>query len=177
MKNTFIFAASLMFFLLSSYTLTAQCVGNPRIDIQANYVINETDAGVFQIVGGFDNRLMTPNSLNYRFNITLQSAPTDFQNLTINFGNGQTRTFSFTQNDFPITRSFDIDYTSLGSQTVTVTTGPAVISLSQGFILTSSRVLAAPNYRRPTKTELITGASFSRSLHIFLNPCKSIHYN
>ena len=40
------FAASLLFFLLSSHVLTAQCVGNPRIDIAAVYSVNETDAGV-----------------------------------------------------------------------------------------------------------------------------------
>jgi hypothetical protein len=62
------------FFLLSSYTLTAQC-DNPRLDIYATYSVSETNSFVLQIAGGFDAKVYS--SLRFKFNVTLNH---DFRN-------------------------------------------------------------------------------------------------
>jgi hypothetical protein len=167
MKNYFNLSASLMFFLMfRSNFLIGQTCDNTPIAINAIYSIEEIEAGVVKITGGFDNRPF--NSLKYRFNITILSAPDIVQSFTINFGNGQTQTLTFSQNSFPLTQSFDINYTTVGAKTITTTTGSTVTSTSQTLSVSFARALADPNYRSPTRTQVITGASFSPICQGFL---------
>ncbi len=159
------FAASL-FFLLSSYALTAQC-DNQRLDIYATYAVSETSSFVFKITGGFDDKVY--QSQRVKFIVTLQHVPEPFvTSFKIDFGNGQSQTLTFTQADLPITRSFDVDYTSLGDKIIGVSTLPGIASSTQTLKLSNLRAIGSANYRTPTRTDIITGASFSPTCQGFL---------
>jgi Secretion system C-terminal sorting domain len=158
--------------------LSAQCNNdNERFDIFAAYTIQENINSEVEIVGGFEDRFY--NSSHYRFNVTVSSAPLSVTNFTINFGNGgQPQTINFTQADLPITRSFNVDYATItDTKLVTVTSNPSVaaaVTLVQGFTpgRLTSRVQASSDYKTPTRTELVTGASFSPTCQGFLPTAK-----
>ena len=136
--------------VFNSHFLIGQTCNNTPITINAVYSIEEVESGVVQITGGFNNQPF--NSLNYRFNVTILSAPDIVQNSTLDFGNNQTRTLNFSPTSFPFTQSFDINYTSVGDKTITTTTGSTVASASQILSVSFARTLADPNYRTPTRT-------------------------
>jgi hypothetical protein len=147
--------------LLSSNFLTGQSC-NARINIDANYNIEEVVQGDFEILGGFTD--FPYNSLNYTFTISVINAPSSIQTFKIDFGNGQTRTLNLTPSTpFPLTQTFDIDYTTVGTKTITTTITSidlTVVSGSQTLSVSKSRTLENLNYISPTKTQIITGASF-----------------
>lgn len=157
-------------FLLWSHFLTAQC-GNQRLDIYATYSVSQTNSFVLQIAGGFDAKVYS--SQRFRFIVTLQRVPDPLvTSFKIDFGNGQSQTLNFTQADLPITRSFDVDYTSLSDKLVNVSTLPGTASLTQTLKLSTNRALRSGTYRTPTRTDRITGASFSPTCLGFLPVAK-----
>jgi hypothetical protein len=164
------FAALLLIFFLPTRILTAQCE-SPRVEEYATYLIEEPSPGIFHIVGGFSN--LPSNSLKYKFTFTIQDAPANIQSFSIDFGDGQSpQVISFSLAELPITRSFNVDYTSLGSKTIAISTGPSVTYSSQTLVLSDSRVLALPSYIIPTKTQRIVGESFPPVCQGFLPVAK-----
>jgi hypothetical protein len=156
--------------LFSSHFLTAQC-DNQRLDIYATYSVSQSNSFVLQIAGGFDAKVYS--SQRFRFNVTLQRVPDPLvTSFIIDFGNGQSQTLNFTQADLPISRSFDVDYTSLSDKLIRVSMLPGTASLSQTLKLSTVRSLRSGTYRTPTRTDKITGASFSPTCQGFLPTAK-----
>jgi hypothetical protein len=141
------------------------------LDVFATYSVSQTNSFVLEIGGGFADKVY--NSQLIKFNVTLDRVPDPLvTSFKIDFGNGQSQTLTFTQAELPITRSFDVDYTTLSTKLIRVSTLPGTASLTQNLKLSTLRAITSANYRTPTRMDKITGASFSPTCQGFLPTLK-----